>query len=106
MCGFRLESLLVLKGGIVRALTIALKMNIATPFMLFLTFIGFAAAGGVLTPRKVFTVLSLIEFLKRSSISYAANSFFFVYEARIALTRIQVSTWVVGQGEVFHNANL
>lgn len=93
----RLESWLVFKGGIVRALTTALKMSIATPLMLFLTFIVFTASGGELTPRKLFTVLSLIEFLKRSCISYATTSLFFIYEARVALVRIQVSLWEVSR---------
>ena len=105
MLYYRLESSLVLKGGVVRAMTSAFKFSIATPFMLFLTFIGFVAAGGELTPRNVFVTLLLIEFLKRSIISYTIRSFFFAYEARVALARIQIC--MVGNLDFFfHVYNL
>ena len=87
---YRLESSLVLKGGIAHALAITFKFNIATTLMLFLSFVGFVATGGELTPRKVFTTLSLIEFLRRTSMSYMSRSLFFVYEVKVALVRIQV----------------
>ena len=58
--------------------------------MMALTFITFAAVGGEVTPRRVFTTLSLIGFLRRSSIAFIVRCFFVVYEARVALVRIQV----------------
>lgn len=87
---FRLESLLILKGGVARTLTQAFNFAIAVPLMMALTFITFAAVGGEVTPRRVFTTLSLIGFLRRSSIAFIVRCFFLVYEARVALVRIQV----------------
>ena len=87
----RSESLLILKGGITRAVTQAFNFGIAAPFMMAVTFIVFTAAGGELTPRRVFTTLSLIGFLRRSSIAFIVRCFFLVYEARVALVRIQVN---------------
>jgi hypothetical protein len=59
--------------------------------MMALTFITFAAVGGDVTPRRVFTTLSLIGFLRRSSIAFIIRCFFTAYEARVALVRIQVT---------------
>lgn len=87
----RSESLLILKGGIARALTQAFNLGIVVPVMMALTFIVFTATGGELTPRRVFTTLSLIGFLRRSSVAFLVRCFFLVYEARVALVRIQVS---------------
>ena len=87
---YRLETVLILKGGIARTLTQAFNFGIAVPFMMALTFITFAAVGGEVTPRRVFTTLSLIGFLRRSSIAFIVRCFFVVYEARVALVRIQV----------------
>ena len=87
----RLESVLILKGGIARALTQAFNFGIAVPFMMALTFIVYAAVGGELTPRRVFTTLSLIGFLRRSSVAFIVRCFYLVYEAKVALVRIQVS---------------
>ena len=88
----RLESVLILKGGIARALTQAFNFGIAVPFMMALTFIVYTAVGGELTPRRVFTTLSLIGFLRRSSIAFIVRCFYLVYEAKVALVRIQVSS--------------
>ena len=82
--------MLILKGGILRALTQAFNFGIALSFMMALTFITFAAVGGVVTPRRVFTTLSIVGFLKRSSIAFIIRCFYLVYEARVALVRIQV----------------
>ena len=83
--------MLILKGGVARALTQAFNFGIAVPVMMALTFIVFTATGGELTPRRVFTTLSLIGFLRRSSIAFIVRCFFLVYEARVATVRIQVS---------------
>ena len=74
-----------------RALTQAFNFGIAVPVMMALTFIAFTATGGELTPRRVFTTLSLIGFLRRSSTAFIVRCFFLVYEARVAIVRIQVS---------------
>ena len=87
---YRLESSLVLKGGIAHALAIAFKFNIATTLMLFLSLVGFIATGGELTLQKVFTTLSLIEFLRKTSMAYMSESLFSGYEVKVALVRIQV----------------
>ena len=91
----RLETLLILKGGITRTLTQAFNIGIALPLMMALTFITFAAVGGEVTPRRVFTTLSLIGFLRRSSITFIVRCFFTVYEARVALVRIQVTILII-----------
>ena len=91
----RLETILILKGGITRTLTQAFNIGIALPLMMALTFITFAAVGGEVTPRRVFTTLSLIGFLRRSSITFIVRCFFIVYEARVALVRIQVTILII-----------
>ena len=85
--------MLILKGGIARALTQAFNFGIALSFMMALTFITFAAIGGEVTPRRVFVTLLLIGFLRRSTIAFIVRCFFLVYEARVALVRIQVSEY-------------
>ena len=90
MYTYRRESTLIFKGGSLRSLTSAFNFGVAVPFMMAVTFLSYTAAGGELTPRKVFVTLSLIGFVRRSSIAFLVRCFFFISELRVAFVRIQV----------------
>lgn len=64
--------------------------NSTTSVMAFGVFSAFLMMGGVLTPKTVFTPLSLFNFLQRNVVRFFVRSIFQVMEARVAVTRIQV----------------
>ncbi|XP_064381893.1 ATP-binding cassette sub-family C member 4-like isoform X2 [Halichondria panicea] len=84
----RLESRLILKGGIVRASNLAFMMMSAS-LMAFVVFCVYTATGGDLTPKKVFTTLSLIYVLRLVTIHHLILNVVGFSEAHVALTRIK-----------------
>ena len=68
----------------------AFNFGCLQPLMVGMTFLVFVAAGGELTPQRVFTTLSLLSQLRRTSGAYLVRSFFLLNEASVALQRIQV----------------
>ncbi len=90
----RLESRLILKGGIVRASNLAFMMMSAS-LMAFVVFCVYTATGGDLTPKKVFTTLSLIYVLRLVTIHHLILNVVGFSEAHVALTRIKVLHFTV-----------
>ena len=85
----RLESTIILKGGIVRAFSLAF-MIVSITIMTFIVFSVYTGTGGVLTPKKVFTILSLLITLRLFCVHYAVKNALFMTEGYVALSRIQV----------------
>lgn len=85
----RYESLLILKGGMVRASNLAFVMMSAS-LMAFVVFCVYTATGGDLTPKKVFTTLSLIYVLRLISVHHLILNVVGFSEAHVAVTRINV----------------
>eukprot|EP00731_Ephydatia_muelleri_P026449 Em0018g549a len=95
------ESLYVLKAGLIQGNNLAID-NSTTSVMAFGVFSAFLMMGGVLTPKTVFTPLSLFNFLQRNVVRFFVRSIFQVMEARVAVTRIQklLELEEVSQGSV------
>ncbi len=89
---YRYEIKLIAFGGIIRVLTIAFNFGGISPFIFGTTFLVYVGAGGELTAQRVFTTLSLINVLRRISVTFIVRCFFNLYEASVANSRIQV--WV------------
>lgn len=54
----------------------------------------FVSTGGTLSPRTVFTTLSLVGVMRTTIMFGLVRNFFMLYEGGVASTRIQVR-WVV-----------
>jgi hypothetical protein len=85
----RKESSIILQAGFVRASGLAFTI-ISLSLMMFIIFTAFAATGGVLTPKKVFTTLSLLVVLRSTSIYYLVLNIPAMVEGRVATVRLQV----------------
>ena len=96
MCTCRLESTLIFKGGSLLTLTNAFNIGVANSFLMAITFLSYTAAGGELTPRKVFVTLSLIDVVRRTSFHYLVQCIFFISEIRVAFVRLQVYNFLIG----------
>ena len=57
---------------------------------MFLLFSVFATTGGELTPRNLFTTLSLLIVLRLSSVDYVVQNILSMSELQVAVTRLQV----------------
>ena len=90
---FRHESRLIREGGIIRSLAGSFIFGGVMPIMMGLTFTVFVVSGGELTSQRVFTTLSIVNPLRLTSITFVVNSFFLLYETRVALKRIQVNIY-------------
>ncbi len=87
---FRKESLIILKGGLVRAFGLAF-MIVSVTIMTFLVFSVYTATGGILSPKKVFTVLSLLLILRLTSVHFLVQNSLAMSEGFVAISRINVS---------------
>ena len=65
-------------------------MLIFVNLVVYVTFIIYTANGGQLTPKKVFTTISLLLILRLTSVHFLVNSILGVVEARVAAVRLQV----------------
>ena len=86
----RLESTLILKGGLVRAFSLAF-MIVSITIMSFIVFSVYTGTGGILTPKKVFTVLSLLINLRLTSVHFVVQNALAMSEGHVAISRIQVN---------------
>ncbi len=82
--------MLIAFGGIIRSLTVTFHFGGISPFIVGTTFLAYAGTGGELNAQRVFTILSLIEVLRKISVSFVVQGFFNLYEATVANSRIQV----------------
>ena len=74
-------------------------MIVSVTFITWLVFTVYVTTGGTLTPKKVFTTLSLVTFLRLTSIHFVILNALGMSEGRVALKRIQVGwqQWVSSQ---------
>ena len=76
----------------IRTLISSFNFAVSLTLYMAITFIMFVRTGGVLTPRRVIVTLSLLGFLRTVSATFLIRAIFLLFEARVALTRIQVNT--------------
>ena len=57
---------------------------------MFIVLTAFVATDGTLTPRRVFTTLSLLGIMRRTTLRFFVRCMFLISEAKVALTRIKV----------------
>ena len=86
----RNEFLIILRGGMIRAYNILLSYFSPTLIMFIVLTVFLTAGGGTLTPRRVFTTLSLLGFMRRTTLRFFVRSMFMISEGKVALKRIKV----------------
>ena len=87
----RLESSIIFRGGVLRVGLNLPLIHTFKPVVMLLVFAAFLGTNGTLVPlRSVFTVLSLVERVRRSSVRFLVRQFYLFSEAKVALTRIKV----------------
>ena len=85
----RLESCTVLKSSMIRAINFAI-FTVSLTTIMFLVFSVYTGTGGVLSPKKVFTILSLTATLRVNSIHFFVLCVLGLSEIFVAISRIQV----------------
>ena len=85
------EASVILLSGMVRAVLMAFYQGFAIPLIVFIVIVSFASAGGVLLPRRVFTVLSLVIFIRRITIAFVVRSVLSVSDGLVGFNRVQVN---------------
>ena len=83
-----------MKSSIIRAVNLS-YFTIALPVIMFVIFTVYVGTGGTLSPRRVFTTLSLITFVRLSSIHFFVLATLQLSEARVAWKRIKVSIIII-----------
>ncbi|XP_064381882.1 ATP-binding cassette sub-family C member 4-like isoform X1 [Halichondria panicea] len=83
------EVLQVFKGGVVRAVSGTFIYGGARLIIVYLIVLPFILSGNTLTPKSVITTLSLINVIRLVFIIFVVRCFFVVYEAYVAIVRIQ-----------------
>ena len=91
LCQFRKESKIILQGGMVRASGLGYTF-VSLTLLMFLVFTVYIVTGGELTPKKVFTTLSLLIVLRLTSTHFFVQNVLAVTEGRVAVVRLQVSS--------------
>ena len=87
MC--RKEAQLILKGASIRASNLG-YYSASAVIILFAVFTTYVGMGGVLTPKKVFTAISLLTALRIIAIHLFLVGLVYLNESRVATTRITV----------------
>ena len=65
-------------------------VTVIVPVLMTLTFTTFAGTGGVLTPRRVFTALSIVFALRIYAVTNVNWGLFYMLESLVAVSRIKV----------------
>ena len=81
--------MIILQGGVIRA-SGAVLMIISLTLFMFVVFSVFTATGGQLSPRIIFTTLSLLITLRLSSVDYVVRNILSMSEIHVAIARLQV----------------
>ena len=81
---------MILKAGLVRVASLAFYLVSLTPLM-YIIFATYAGTGGELTPKKVFTTLSLLLVL-RLTVTFFSKNVLYMVESRVAVVRLQVTS--------------
>lgn len=84
--------MIILQGGLIRASGAGLMIVSLTMFM-FVMFSVFTATGGQLSPRIIFTTLSLLITLRTSSVDFLVRNILSISEIQVAIARLQVSVF-------------
>ena len=82
--------MIILRAGLIRAYNLAISITFSNTLIMFIVFTAFTAVGGTLTPRRVFTTLSLIVAIRRSMLFLFVRGIFQLSERKVADNRIQV----------------
>lgn len=85
----RLETNTILKSSMIRAINFAL-FTVSLTIIMFLVFSVYTGTGGVLSPKKIFTILSLTATLRVNSIHFFVLCVLGLSEIFVAISRIQV----------------
>ena len=64
--------------------------------VMYVVFTVYTATGGELTPKKVFTTLSLVFTLHLTTVSFLTQGILGIVEASVATRRLQVSIHLIG----------
>ena len=94
----RTESLLVLLAALFRAFNVSFFLG-SQLLLKFSVFSAFARGGGELTPRAVFTFLSLLELVVLHDCLLLARGLLVGADVFVALRRIQVCRPWLGRGK-------
>ena len=77
-------------GGVIRGTSIAFIFGVAKLVVMYLIILPFTLAGGSFSPGSIITTLSLINVIRITFLVFIVRCFFTVYEAYVAIVRIQV----------------
>ena len=86
----RKESKLITQASIIRACNLAFAY-VSLNVLNFLTFSTYTASGNDLTPRTVFTFISLISFGRLYFVHFLIIFLLSISEVRVAMKRIKVN---------------
>ena len=88
----RLEVRAILKGAVIRVINLS-YYDVSLAVILCIVFSVYVSIdeSNVLTPKRVFTTLSLLSFVRLVSLHFMIASFIQISEGRVALKRITVS---------------
>ncbi len=89
---FRSEVLQLFKGGVIRAISSTFIFGGARLLIIYIIIFPFTLSGNSLSPKRVITTLSLINVIRLIFLIFVVRCFFVVYEAYVAIVRIQVSS--------------
>ena len=78
-------------GGVIRATSIAFIFGVVRLVIIYLIILPFTLAGGSFSPGSIITTLSLINVISVTILVFIVRCFFAVYEAYVAIVRIQVA---------------
>ena len=93
----RKEFFIILQGGLIRAYNLTISLTFSRTLIMFIVFTAFTATGGTLTPRRVFTTLSLVVFMRKSMLFIFVRGIFQLSESRVGDDRIQVRHFLCGR---------
>ena len=74
----------------IRANNLAASLTFSHILIMFITITTFVMTGGTLTPRRVFTTLSLVAVMKGVMLFLFERGIFYFSESRVGDSRIQV----------------
>ena len=80
----------MLEGSLIRAVNLSFY-SVYIPFVMFVIFSVHASTGGAVTTKGVFTILSLLTFVRFTSIHLFVLGVLMVSEGIVALKRIKVT---------------
>ena len=81
--------MIIVKGALIQSLNLG-YFSFSLPVILFVTFSVYASGGGTLTPKRVFTTLSLLSLIRVTSVHFIVQAALTLSEGRVAIQRIQV----------------